>query len=63
MLGVGFVPRRSTPAPFGQSVVGGQTQMRLGGGKEEEPLVWYGVVSTKIPYVKGRWYVELSICE
>ena len=30
--------------------------MRLGGGMEEEPLAWYGVVSTKIPCVNGRWY-------
>ena len=45
--------------------------MRLGGGMEEEPLVWYGVVSAKIPCVKGCWYektlpvvsvVELSAC-
>ena len=37
--------------------------MRLGGGMEEEPLVWYDVVRTKIPSVIGCWYGELSICE
>lgn len=45
--------------------------MRLGGGMEEEPLVWYGIVSAKIPCVNGCWYektlpvvsvVELSAC-
>lgn len=29
--------------------------MRLGGGMEEEPLVWYGLVSKQIPCVNGRW--------
>ena len=29
----------------------------------EKPSVWYGVESAKIPYDKGRWYAELSICE
>ena len=51
--------------------MGGQTQIRLGGGTEKEPLVWYGIVSAKIPCVNGCWYgktlpvvsvVELSAC-
>ena len=32
--------------------------MRLGGGTEEEPLVWYGVISVQIPCVKGRWQLK-----